>query len=608
MRKIIKYGRHIICFILVALIVLIYGINAYAADTSNGFKQYYGLTETDTSNFTYLSINSMRDRYSALGYNVDTVTWTWYWNCQAVYGNWFVNNIVNGTILLPTSDTVNNVSYNYNNRIIFNNDSGTIYVYNIASTTHEIAIINGYVVSSEPFHLMSYRYESGVFNLKSNYGAQVHVTSQSANGLYCANISTDLMSALGNLVSFTDLPIYFPSSDEQTGFTNFSVSETDFSFEEENYNFNYFLSDNMIVNPNPAPVPEPEPEDNLTQYNMKFGITSFYAANSLNIVYHNMRIQWNQYTLDHPEHYWLCADYYIQYQDRTMGTPTTFYFNGTDLESSETLVRNVAGMAYSGNNNGQIPTTWFYGLPINNFQDSSGKRLTEYLEELVEDVTGTTIDYIDATDYFDLGVTDSIQGLTDWVTSHPAMKVKSTFTDKISQFTLYGEVYLSNVDPEYSTDGIEYTSYTNITKYNFLDGETSVISTDNKEEPYLPVVDGVVDDSATTPLVVGTGTVGQTTNTYGGPVAYGGNATIQPGAIVINQNGQDIVVDLPTLQGFADVIAQIKNDIVNIGDNNSFLPVVAHTFSFIPTAIWAIMLTAFGFMFVIGVIKMVTRR
>ena len=190
--------------------------------------------------------------------------------------------------------------------------------------TGQIAMVDSYVVSEQPFYLTrnSQSYTAGywAFNGVPNYA---YVSTPSDNGLYCYDIRSSWYYC------GTNLSIYASSTDGNSGFTNFSLTTTDFDFSNSNYDFNFYKTGlGVIAGSDPEPLPDVSEIEANAFHNMAVTMRTSYAGpvNNSSVVCH-FNYGWNNYILTYPNLFKQLSDY----------TATLIYVSATGTESELTF-------------------------------------------------------------------------------------------------------------------------------------------------------------------------------------------------------------------------------------------------------------------------------
>lgn len=243
--------RHCLAFITILVFIFTYGMVAYCAQTGSyvtyDLITYYSIQD----NAIPLGYDVVFQRASLDGFDTTKITAS----PSGVYAN-DLPAFMNGTsatkfyVVDSIADDSTQITYDFS--------SARYHVFYKSATSSNtfsyamygdgnfallgIASNNFVVVSDAPFVFGRYQdWGSG-----GSYWAN-QVATPLANGLY---VQSDTYMQIG----FTDMPYYLPTSDSSSGWSSYSTSSTDFSFDSDNYDFNYALTGDLIVNPN-APSP-----------------------------------------------------------------------------------------------------------------------------------------------------------------------------------------------------------------------------------------------------------------------------------------------------------------------------------------------------------------
>lgn len=573
--------------------VLCFGFSFSVYADSVSIKSYWGIV----SGCPLLLPSSVQNIYESSGgvysniidYNTGQSIYK-----PSVYHSWSqsdFDSVINFTYFTEVS--YNSVTYDLSNAYFVlgqnYNNNGYYYSYFFNTNNDEMAVLGSYVVCESPITRIIIWVGWG----DSTYTISSVQTVNEANyyGFYAFHVNAS--SSYYYMPSFTNLSLYAPSSDGKSGFNSYES----FSFDNVNdyYDFNYQITGNYFVDPN-APDPVLPSQD---KYNLKFKATSFYAADNYEKFYENFRFNWNTYTLDHPESYYFCSNYYVVYQDDTMNQPVTFYYGSNDYPG-QIFSDNLVSMAYRGKNNGVIPTTWSWGLYLSGFHDQNGKTLDRYISETINRVTGTHVDFAEPSTIF-TAINGDLTDVLNWITATPIYSVIPLYESYIVKFVVTGEHWLSTGSPDWDGDNItEVESNHYISSYNFLSGNTDIISTNNVYEPYESEDTSFVPSS-----FVSGGSGGGVSNIYNAPNA---SATATGGNVTVNMGSNDPYhIEQVDYDNIGEVFDTVKRD-MSRESGNGFFQVIAHVFAFIPSQIWQVLLTGITVITAVSVIRFVRNK
>lgn len=578
-----------------------FSFSSYASNLVNDssiIQDYYSID----SSMPYLQNTTVVSMYSSSGGVSSNVLWPSGYNLFTTnIGSYWDNNKFSSFLSFPlalsiTEDTTN-ITYNlssYDFMAFPNYNSNGMYYFYFYSDS-DCVFMDGSVYSESPINYALFYVSWGTLNYLALSGGTAScygsVNEASSNGFYVCPVLSRLSYRWYPV--FCTMPIYQPSSDGFSGFT--SIDNFDFSSMDDYYNFNYQITGNYFVDPN-APEPVLPSQD---KYNLKFKVTSFYAADDYEKFYENFRFNWNTYTLDHPESYYFCSNYNVVYQDDTMNQPVTFYYGSNDYPG-QIFSDNLVSMAYRGKNNGVIPTTWSWGLNLSGFRDQNGKSLDRYISETINRVTGTHVDFAEPSTIF-TAINGDLTDVLNWITATPIYSVIPLYESYIVKFVVTGEHWLSTGSPDWDGDNIsEVESNHYISSYNFLSGNTDIISTDNVNEPYES------EDSSFVPSSIASGgSGGGASNIYNAPnataTATGGNVTVNMG------NSDPYHIEQVDYDNIGEVFDTVKRD-MSRESGNGFFQVIAHVFAFIPSQIWQVLLTGITVITAVSVIRFVRNK
>ena len=629
-----KKLKFLLPILLVVLVVCINICKVYAADLSyqypegEDYNAYYSLDSTKTESFSYTSIYNYMVEQGITTNNGGTYTVTVPEICNYDAFAQFIS--ANGTDVLSnlphltTGWSYGDQQYHdlsdYLDTVLFLGDRNNANNWMIFRTTAtESAIIcdsshlgNWYYVSSEPF---SYYISNVFWDLSNNrwqenvlwqgYATlpritEVSTSNSSFNNLYTVQMPNNFLNYnSAPLLTWAACPIYVANSELHP----FDYTTFDFANASQYDNINL----NMINGSFPSGDSgegEIVANSKSDKYNLSFRMSNVYAGTLTHIWHYIGNLHFNSYIEAHPERFWLCANYTVQYQDDHMATPKTFYYGGTDLVDALTISDNIGLMAYriSGDVNGDLPNNWAYGLQLSDFRDENDVSLVTYIATTMNRVTGTNTTYIDLDE---LLVADPVSYINSLITGkQPVLtSVSPIYGSSILKFQLRSEVFVSTQDPR-NTSGNDdgYDSNPNISTYNFLSGDVGVISSDNTYEPNKPPASGEEDGEQ---IVTGNPPAisnGGGNTTYGGPVAK-----IESGAIVINNGGKDLVVDVGALENFKGIIETLKTELLDKKDD-SFIAIIKENYELFPVPILTIFIIGACVTVFAGFVKVVTRR
>lgn len=317
-------------FISALMIVLFWGIDAYAAESDStqfGGQGSYVESQEDFYSFLYLEENTQpQNNYSLM--QADYELSGGVWNNLITPSNYPIPDSQSNQIssfyttdrtstqrrfMILDSVTIGQSTVQFDRKAYYMSswswasaDSQKwLYNYRIQGSGH-FGYINTYVVSDSPFvvgYVRARAYDGNVVTV-----GIVEVDTVSANGLYLFNTQWQPTS-----VPLTNLHIYIPSSDAKSGFTYFTDQDTDFDFADANYDFNNLIANNEIYNPD-APEIDPDAPEPYAQYGMNntFGDVKVQIKSvSQDLITFNYSFGLNPYMLSHLDEYSFVMNYRI---------------------------------------------------------------------------------------------------------------------------------------------------------------------------------------------------------------------------------------------------------------------------------------------------------
>lgn len=305
--------RRPLCLALIVLIVFCHGFVSNAeVNTDLTFRQLYNISD-DITSFSYLlDRNTISNYYDSLGNNWNNVLYTYGVisnNSNNSYLSNFNNTILNNSsFTMPSLYTDGSITYDLNNAYVLMNITqipgygNNLYVIGDGN----ICLIGNYFVSDNYFTVLRLSYSNSTVPSFNSVG---YCNSVSENGYYCYDLTNTGTQARISAITFTDINIYYPSSDGVSGFTNFSTSSTDFSFSNENFNFNRFKSEDIIISP---ADPEPEPEQlDIGQHYTYANVTGNFGPTSNSSIAFDGSFQMNEYMRTHTNEYKVNFDFFV---------------------------------------------------------------------------------------------------------------------------------------------------------------------------------------------------------------------------------------------------------------------------------------------------------
>ena len=606
LHKIIDQLRRPLCALVVLCIVFIYCMSSYAAEGGVSFADRYGLSDITIQDGLFAK--SMYDRYSA---EHDASVLSLYVNSQSFFGfndvyrfmssmlsNWNLNggyysNFVSqaSNHVIPDSIVDQSVTYNLDGCYIVMTSAEDHWTY-IVSDGY-CCIIDGYIASESPFHVFT------------NWRGNSHVTTASQNGLYVYSMDDGVN---WEYIQFTDMDVFFKSSNGDTGYTTFSVNDAgDFSFSDARssyYNFNYLKTGGLIVAPGDPSGSDFGVEDSYHYLN--FNVSHAFVSTGFSKFYHAMRFQWNESMIAHPEWYAIDTDTYFTYKDDHMS-------NAVQLHVTDTGPISIQNLGILQGSGGSAPEYACEQFPVGSFYDSNNNSLNYYISQTINRVTGTSSQYIDTSSWLTQVANLAANAAIDLTnkalgTQLPRDLIGTGYYKAINEYNSVIEVckITSYVrvgrikNPE--TMEIDYWSGDGIASYNFVDGSMSIDSSDNNVNLYPP--ESGLPDSV---ISSGSGT--------GGGVSYGGsnNAYAQGGqggnaSVVINPEQTPYKMDMIDYGRMKDIFDTVSMQFQNVQDNNGFIPVIQEAYEAMPPQLWQMFLIGFGVITATATVRFVRNK
>lgn len=308
---IIKQAKRPLCFMIVMVVVFSYTLNTFAATTVSDYIDWFTFSgfSQDVQSYPCLSTQNITIYAQQDNIDMSVVTGGFWRSVSGVYPanqSTFNSGVKYNGRTVPSKLNIDGVIYDITNCYWFITGTESAYMnLNIIVGEGQIALVDNYIVSEKPFFYTT--------NLKTDNATSwsfngvpdiIYVSSKQTNGYYCSNYS-------GNLrYTGTNMSCYASSSNGSTGFTNFSVSSTDFSFENDNYDFN-FLKTGFGIIAGSDPVPEDEDNSVLGQYYTYAQVNGNFGPSSNTSLSVHASFSMNEYMRTHPEEYKVNIDYVV---------------------------------------------------------------------------------------------------------------------------------------------------------------------------------------------------------------------------------------------------------------------------------------------------------
>ena len=484
------------------------------------------------------------------------------------------------------------------------------------SGSGNFAIIKNYIVSDAPFTLIGYclprAYSQNVFI--------ADIQEPSGNGFYCQSAPW-FQSAYGTLGTYVNCPMYLPSSDGASGFTNFSDESTDFTFSGNNFDFNNNLKNGIIVDPS---APQESETEKVSKSYMNFYATDSYAGDALTMMYHNINFNPNDYMRLHGEQFQIVVQHECTYKGSDMDAAVNFTMPEQTVKVDMLLAKSPRG-------------EFSIHLDLHDMKDSYGVDVRQYLLNTLHSPSGARMPiYQDNVNIFgDIGqaLSDAVSDLTPLnlsrYTSTNLVVIGNQYNNFIDEFYITSKIFVRSAPPDYN-----YESGFNLTKYNVRSGEYSIEQNDGGTNLYPPANNPNTDG---TPSVIPSGgsggSVGVTVNSGGvnnsfselansvanaiiqsGAIqntvnptqsAYGGS--IESGAVVVNAGGSQAGFQLSPGEwteygNFVQSTANAMQETLSAGNetrrdggsDNNFINVLKDVYSVFPPQFWVFTFAAVG--------------
>ena len=443
------------------------------------------------------------------------------------------------------------------------------------SDNGHFALVDTRIVSEVPFDYFCYGSRNSESMLIDPFSTTVgHVTTaDESTGYYSVDISGYSQDGTYTM-AYTDMDINLSTSDGSSGFTDYS---TDYDMSAENFNFNFPKVGNITVSPSDPQPPVIDEEDVTGQHYNYCGITHKYDFKDTNSGWlSTIRVQPNNYMLLHPEQYKLLYEVegLVRFSDN-MNVGYAQALDGTYSYSTAIPLSEVI----------DTDTTYTRAMPLTAITNDAVSSLNLG--------TAMTVLYNGAQG---ISGNSSVVGLDDvWVTAEEGGTITTPFSPYLEEFYVTTTITIqwNGTTNTPSTQGGTY-----IDKHNFLDGSTTTL-TNTSATNYNPSEGGSDVNGYYGSINVGGG--GNTTNTNSPSFNNSDNITIV-------QDSSKLYVSTDAIQGFADIMEYIKNTVVANGNSNGFTSVVASTYSYIPSYIWAVILLGVSTTVAVCVIRNVIRH
>lgn len=573
--------RHCLAFITIVVFLLIYGTVAECAESEVGnggaytvdpdFYSSLGIEEGSTPN---LDISSMQIAYESSG-----GVWSNLYTTSMVHDN--TGRFVDAPYgyKLPTSITVSNTTVNFPSTAYYfsgyawNSASSQQFFYNFrASGSGHFAIVNQYgvstqrpiVISDQPFVVGYTRYMAYFGTI--NVVGLVNVDTLSENGFYVY----DAGGVLG--CGLTNIPIYCPSSDGKSGYTNYSSTSTDFSFSGDNFNFNNLLANDIVIDPNP-PQENPDEVQPFSSLGLNFVFGSvdpeFISASDDSGIFAEYNFHLNSYMLTHPDEFTFHMEYDV--------IATTVIGDGKFEYNRSITVSDIL------KNNDQ---TFAHNMRWYDFEDANDYNLGQLLNRIYTNAGNQSSSYTDgAVISYGAGRAGSTRTFGKMTSG-----VRNLYDNDISSMKFYYTCYFVwHGEPETTSGKLKGWKDLKSANNNTTQNDIS----NNYYPPSSDVASQYPSNSG--------GSGGNTTNNGG---------VFNDGDVIIYDNDglwTPYTLDQVSYANVKDMFDDIREFIDSTSDN-SFWGVISRTFSYIPAKIWQYITITVAVICGFAVVRYVLRR
>lgn len=579
-----NYHFAIALFVFIVIFIVLANDACYAAEsdvgnggsyeTASDFRAALGIAEGEKP---YVNLHNSQSAYELEGktWNNVRLLATFASNDTSFdqyFGSRYDNSVANG-LKVPTSITVQTSTVNFpDNAYYFNGyawasaDSQKFFYNYRASGSGRFATLMATdsndndssqqlcIVSDQPFVVGWTRYMA-YFDSIMTVGL-TSVDTPMDNGFYVYATPTVVCS-------ITNMPIYLPSSDGESGYQSFKFDTTDFSFDNDNFNFNNLTASGAIVDPG---APDETGDSTGMHYNYAYATVEFdgYTGG----IYGNYKFSMNNYMLMHPEEYVFRQEY--SFDITQVGGKTTFS-QVVDTPAEGILAHNDQQYNVS------IPFASF----LNN-----GQSMSTFLAQIYANKAETSPSYYNDDSVISYGVGQPHSGSRSF--GKFTLGLRSMFNDIITDMEFKYKCYFVWTGTPESYSG------TISGKYNLRTGESEI--TENTISNNLNPPDEAAQQN------YGTGFSNSTGYGNNNNVA---NANANP-TININMD-KGLKLDDADYVNLKNMFGDIK-DFVDSTSENSFWGVITQVFGYIPAAIWGYITITVAAICAFAVARYVLRR
>lgn len=470
----------------------------------------------------------------------------------------------------------------------------------------KLAIVDNYLVSNSSFTLYTIgnRLDKAETTY-NNFCVSTVVDTADSNGLYKITLNNVFINGYENSsdfrLVFTDLPCYLSTTSGDSGFLGIN----DFTFLADNINYNYLLLDDIVNDPQAPDVPSDPWWDDAKHF-LNFKVSSIYGwdTSGVDTVTHNMYFNWNSDMVMNPDYYVLNLVYRIDYKDSSMQNEKSYYYTSSDF----IYKKNLEYLAYN-TNSGRLINKYAMELPFSSFYDENNNSFSNDLKASITRMTGTyfpSISSIIDTSNYEL---DAFWGIVTKQNIASNKKLRGLKNLDVSDVPTNVEVFkitsilsvgrVVNPDPGDVPLGgnidTDYMSGYNVSQFNFLTGNTSVLQDDNKENLY-PSEDEDLPSVIEPDEVIPSGD-----NYSGSNNAYGGNATVNISTDPMGAWSPEVI------KSIKDTFDFIQSQLSEYKDNN-FLGFMIESYKIIPDPFWDMVILAGGVITGFAVIRFIRNK
>lgn len=640
LNKVLFNNRHCAIFMLIVFVVFAVMLDSFVVNadslpesvsadvTAFGGNGSYTLSGTLASHFDMespypvITKDLMESNYTGNMNNISyPQNFAFYGNSNEVTNNGildYYNSQSNYSFVVPVSVSANNNTLSLNTGAYYmgyycwNSASSQKWFYNYRfwSSGHIAFIqsptVNGgaMVVSDQPIQY--------IYTRSMAYWGDIVTVGlgewdvQGDNGLY-----NYFLESFPMYIPYTDMPIYIPSSDGGTGFTNFTPSATDFSFSGDNYNFNNLLRSGQAVDPNAPSAPVESDIEKVSKSYMNFYSSDFYGGQALSEVYHSINFNPNEYMRLHGEQFQIAVQHTMTYKGSNMQQAMEFTMPEQTIKVDMLMAQDKYGQ-------------FNIHLDLHDMKDTNGRDVRSYILETVNSPTGTqqAILYENVNMFGSVGqaLSDALSDLTPLnigrYLNQTKVMVDTTFDGVIEEMRISSKIFVRSAPPDYN-----YESGFNLTSYNFITGEYNIEQNDGGQNLYPPSdnpnTDGLPSVIPSGGYGGGNGDVvvssGGVNNSFhdlansvanaiiesgaiqNNPTVYGGS--VESGAVVVNTGGGGFQISNQDWNEYGNLIESMGEDMraVSSGDGyNGVFQMFANAYSVFPAKVWALITLGIG--------------